>query len=309
MDYIYNGSAIDVLKKFPSEIFDCIVTSPPYYGLRDYGVTNQIGQENTVDQYLDNLVKVFSECKRTLKKTGVMYINIADTYGGTGSKGKYKDPKYPDGRNGQTVSITQKLKPKSLLQIPERLSIKIQDELDLIKRNTIIWHKNALPLDAKDRFSPNFEYIYFFVKAKKYDFKTQYQLKKQSSIKREKGAVSNKTKGHDLETDYISAIKRNRPRKKDPNRVSNPFIIKRCIWEIPLQGFKGAHFATFPERLITPLIDSGCPFDNGLVLDPFMGSGTTGLVAKKLGKYFVGIELNPEYVKMANNRIKSILSF
>ena len=265
---IYHGSALDVLKTFEPESIDMVCTSPPYYGLRDYGIEGQIGNEKTPKEYVSNLIQIFGECKRVLKKTGSIWINIGDSYGGTGSKGKYKDPGYVNGRNGQVVSLTTKLKPKCLLGIPERLVIAMTDELNLVRRNTIIWHKgNPFNQPVHDRFYVDFEYFYFFTKSpKKYWFEKQYE----------------------------------------PSLNPQKDRIKRCVWKINLQPFRGAHFSVFPERLVETPIKACCPSPNGIVLDCFMGSGTVGVVAKKLRRNYLGIELK-EYVDMAEKRINGVI--
>jgi DNA modification methylase len=280
---------------------DCVITSPPYYGLRDYGIENQIGQENSPKEYLDNLIVIFSECKRIIKKSGSIWINIGDSYGGTGSKGNHKDPKNKQGRNGQVVSKTQKLNPKSLLQIPERLSIRLQDELGLIKRNTVIWYKpNVMPSSVKDRFTVDYEPFLFFTKNPKYYFETQYEPLSPNSIDRYKYKFGGGSK-------YKHLFQNNgtweNPVYLDYNQKGR---LKRCVWEITTKSFKGAHFAVFPEDLIETPIRACCPI-NGVVLDPFMGSGTVGVVAQKQHKNFIGIELNEKYIEIANKRIGKLL--
>lgn len=302
LNKICHGDSLTVLKSFPDEFIDCIVTSPPYYGLRNYGVEGQIGIEKTPQEYISNLMKIMNECKRVLKKTGSLWVNIGDSYGGTGDKKGYKDPKYKEGRNGQDSSLTKNLNPKSLLGIPERFVIAMTDS-GWIRRNTIIWHKpNAMPSSAKDRFTVDFEYFYFFTKSPKYYFETQY----------EPYGLTERWGGNSMKLKADGKLAHNTNASVRGNRIlewhSNPLgRIKRCVWKLPTKPFPDAHFAVFPEALIETPIKACCPVNYGVVLDPFMGSGTVAVVAKKQGKNYMGIELNKDYITMANNRINSIL--
>lgn len=293
LNKIYQGDSLEVLKTFPSDSIDCIVTSPPYYGLRDYGVEGQIGQEKTPQQYIQNLMKIFDECKRVLKKTGSCWVNIGDSYGGTGDKKGYKDPKYKEGRNGQDISLTKKLSPKSLLGIPERFVITMTDS-GWIRRNTVIWHKpNCMPSSAKDRFTIDFEYLYFFTKSPKYYFETQYEsLSNNSDVKYRQELRKNK------QYNSKQPYKDNLPKSFDFEKR-----LKRAAWSIPTKPFPEAHFAVFPEKLVETPIKACCP-SNGVVLDPFMGSGTVGVAALKQNKNYVGIELSKEYIEIAEKRLE-----
>lgn len=299
LNKIYQGNSFDVLKTFPSESIHCIVTSPPYYGLRDYGVDGQIGREKTPQQYIQNLIQIFDECKRVLKKTGSCWVNIGDSYGGTGDKKGYKDPKYKEGRNGQDSSLTKNLNPKSLLGVPERFVIAMTDS-GWIRRNTIIWYKpNAMPSSAKDRFTVDFEYFYFFTKSPKYYFETQHEPHKQCSIQRAKyTALKDESKKYKFKNpEYSVGNLRNGSNPLHPNGR-----IKRCVWSVTLKSFPEAHFATFPIDLIETPIKACCPV-NGVVLDPFIGSGTVGVAALKQNKNYIGIELNKEYIEIASKRL------
>lgn len=339
LNKIYNGDSLEVLKTFPSESIDCIITSPPYYGLRDYGIEGQIGQEKTPQEYISNLMKIMDECKRVLKKTGSCWINIGDSYGGTGSKGNYKDPKYKEGRNGQVVSVSSKLSPKSLLAIPERFVIAMYDS-NWIRRNTITWYKpNCMPSSTKDRFTVDFEYFYFFTKNSKqilwkhrktgqwvdkqpkqefdengfliwqgysYYFETQYEPMSEVTKQRDKYKFNGVFKGQFTGSPNEKRYQNTGRPIETPSFYNEKGRFKRCVWKITTKPFKEAHFAVFPEGLIETPIKACCP-SNGIVLDPFMGSGTVGVVAKKLGVNYIGIELKEEYIKMAEKRINSIL--
>lgn len=267
---------------------DLIITSPPYYGLRDYGIEGQIGLEKTPQEYISKLLQVFKECKRVLKDTGSIWVNISDSYGD---------------------------KTKSLTGIPERFVIGMTDDLGLIRRNTIIWHKsNCMPSPVKDRFTVDFEYFYFFTKSKNYYFNTQYEpLKSESMYSFDKpetlvynGKAIKKYKENNIQNPSTIKARILKKWRENPTEGLNKGRIKRTVWTINNQPFKDAHFATFPEELIKTPILACCPPGIGIVLDPFMGSGTTGLVAKKLGRWFIGIELNKDYIDIADRRINSI---
>lgn len=282
---IYTGDALTILKTLESESVNCVITSPPYWAMRDYLVEGQLGREDTFEEYIETLCCVFDEVKRVLRKDGTCFVNLGDVYGGTGSKKECRDPKYKDGRNGQTVALNQKYQSKCLLQIPSRFAIAMC-ERGWILRNECIWHKpNAMPSPIKDRFSVDYEKIFFFVKSKKYAFEQQY-----SSGKYKRGTGSDASRGDDADGLVVGGGAEGRN--------------MRTVWSIPTKPFNSAHVATFPEALVEPMLLAGCPI-GGIVLDPFAGAGTVGVVAKKLRREFVGIELNKEYVIMANERISN----
>ena len=284
---IIQGDCLKVLKELPSESVDCVMTSPPYWALRDYGVDGQLGLEPTFQEYIDKLCDIFDEVKRVLKKSGTCWVNIGDTYY-TVSGGKFENDNL----------ASNELQQKNLCNIPARFSIEMQNR-GWILRNEIIWHKpNCMPSSVRDRFTVDFEKIFFFVKNKKYWFETQYE----PSVDKE--SYEGRRKRHSYESYGDSTLKirqgfNNIVGKTYPNRN------KRCVWTITTHSFKEAHFATYPEKLCEIPIKAGCPV-GGVVLDPFFGAGTTGVVAKKLGRDFIGIELNPEYIKIAEARIKAI---
>ena len=288
LDYIYQGDALEVLKQMPSESIDMCITSPPYWNMRDYGDKNQLGLEYTTSEFIDNLYNVFHELKRVLKDEGSLWINIRDTY----SKGVK--------RCG--------VKNKSLSMIPERLIIKLLDD-GWILRNDIIWHKpNAMPDSCKNRFTVDYEHLYFLTKKDKgYYFKTQYEPYT-SNIKSKKDNINNnndKDKRSALIESKMVRHGANGTTLNSPSKWSDKGRIKRTTWSISTKAYKEAHFATYPTELIECPIDAGCP-EGGIVIDPFIGSGTTGVVAKKQGKHYVGIELNKEYIEIANNRIEKL---
>jgi len=274
LNKIYHGDSLEVLKTFSSESIDCIITSPPYYGLRDYGIEGQIGQEKTPKEYISNLMSIMDECKRVLKKTGSLWVNIGEGF------------------------INQ-----SLSGIPERFVISMIDN-GWIRRNSIIWHKsNCMPSSVKSRFTIDFEYFYFFVKdPKHYYFETQYEPLSTATIERSKYpgvriGSRNKIKLGGYGNSTYSG--------KEYHISPTLTRIKRCIWKIHTEIFSEAHFAIFPEKLIETPIKACCP-PEGIVLDPFMGSGTVAVVAKKLGVNYIGIELNKEYINIAEQRLQNI---
>lgn len=364
MEYkLIQGDCVKELEKLPNKSIDCVVTSPPYFNLRDYGVSEQIGMEASVDEYLNKLSSVFSEIYRVLKDTGACWVNIGDVY------------------NNQS----------SLSCIPDKFKI-MMVESGWICRNEIIWHKpNAMPSSAKSRFNNDYEKLYFFVKKSKYYFETQYEPFKsvvaKNTTTKNKGKYQseeqeslvrqgmNKSRGSKLvylrknlptQEEFVqfmrkrttiddivenSNLKRSKvehwfrkdkcgfsfPSVDDWNSIkwliddwSEKFIdidakltdvtietddilknaqngrIKRAVWSINTKPFKGCHYAPYPEELIKTPIISSCP-KNGIVLDPFCGSGTTGVVCVENERNFIGIELNEEYCEISKKRIEERL--
>lgn len=325
---ILYGDALAVLKTLPDECVDCIITSPPYWGLRDYGVEGQLGSEKTIGEFLSSMLGITGELKRVLKKTGTMFWNHGDNYG-TGSGSGIRDGKQATNRGTQTNKNWQengKAKvpgyEKSLMLQAHRLAVRMIDEQGWILRNQIIWHKpNAMPSSVKDRFGVDYEPVFFFTKSKKYFFKQQFESYAPASDVRYRQALRagrsyNTKEPYRKNTPYSSGSKYKRGTGSDASRGddadglvvggTNPMgRNKRSVWSIPTKPLRDAHFATFPEALIEPMILAGCPAGGGC-LDPFMGAGTTAVVAKKLGRNYLGIELNPEYIKMAERRIAGV---
>jgi site-specific DNA-methyltransferase (adenine-specific) len=300
------GNALNTLKRLPDESVDCVVTSPPYFNLRNYGVAGQIGLENDFNEYLDKLLSVFDEIKRILKPRGSCWVVLGDTYGGSGAKGNLlKKKKRRDlwlNKDAQLYRNQNKYR-KSLLQIPARFSVAMIERGWLL-RNEIIWHKpNCLPSPAADRFTINFEKIFFFVKNRKYYFDQQFEpLRNKQRLMRSAFNPANKQKYRNVS---FSAINDKTFEKSRLKMLERDKRNKRCVWTIGTANFSGQHYAVYPPKLIETPIKAGCP-EGGIVLDPFLGSGTTAVVAKKLKREFIGIELKPEYVKLAGNRIRNI---
>lgn len=311
LNKIINGNSLEVLKTIPDNSIDCCITSPPYWGLRDYGHDEQLGSEKHFKDFVINLCNIFDEVKRVLKDTGTCFVNLGDTYGTqSGSMGTgLIEPKYGhnETRDFKQPNVNMH---KSLCLVPERFAIEMVDR-GWTLRNQIIWHKpNQMPSSAKDRFTVDFEKVFFFVKQPT-DYYFEQQLEKSiTQENRPAGVVRDREYDYDSKQAIIQ-------KRKRPNGISveqskkmgnvgncgvNEFRNVRTVWSINTEPSTEAHFATYPQRLVERMLKAGCP-ENGIVLDPFFGSGTTGVYARKANRNFVGIELNPEYVKIAENRL------
>ncbi len=272
------------------------VTSPPYYGLRDYGHEGQIGLEETPEEYIKAMVEVFRCVWNVLEDDGTLWLNIGDSYCGTGSKGDWVDPKNPNGRNGQAVSKTQKIagyKSKDLIGIPWMMAFALRAD-GWYLRQDIIWHKpNPMPESVQDRCTKSHEYIFLLSKSQKYYYDAD-AIKEQSTSKSEGIRFGGNKYGDDDDPKFAT---------KSGN-VSKEYdkANKRSVWTVTTKPYAGAHFAVFPSDLIEPCILAGAPV-GGIVLDPFMGSGTTAQVAQNLGRQYLGCELNPEYKTLQDNRL------
>ena len=293
IDKIYQGDSLGVLKTFEENTIDCCVTSPPYYALRDYGVDGQIGLEETPEKYIERLTEVFKEVHRVLKPNGTMWLNIGDSYAGncsvtsTGRCGMGKPRERIDHR------VFDGIKPKDLIGIPWMLAFSLRNA-GWYLRQDIIWHKpNPMPESVTDRCTKSHEYIFLMSKSQKYYF--DYE-----AIQEE--ATSSKSRTKDCQ--YDGQKPNTMHLKREMGGADEAYVVrnKRDVWSINVMPNKEAHFATYPPKLVSTCILAGCP-EGGIVLDPFMGSGTTGIVANKLGRHYVGIELNPQYVEMAKRRI------
>ena len=285
------------------------MTSPPYYALRDYGVEGQIGRETTPKEYISRLTEVFAEVRRILRSDGTLWLNIADTYAGKGNQGSYVDAKNPKGRTGQAVALNHKVegcKPKDMIGIPWLLAFALRDE-GWYLRNDIIWMKeNPMPESCKDRCSRCYEHIFLFSKSRKYhfDYKAISEPIAPTTAERLKRGIkgSNKYGGAIPGQPHQQTINQNRAYGSITDSQINPYRNKRDVWVINTVPCKCGHYAAYPPKLVETCLLAGCP-EGGIVLDPFMGSGTTGMVAKQMGRHYIGIELNPEYTELANSRI------
>jgi len=277
---IFYAGALEQLGDFPDGLVDAIVTSPPYYRQRDYRGDGQLGLEESPDKYVERLVAVFSECRRVLKHSGTLWLVIGD--------------KYADGE---------------LLGMPWRVALALKDD-GWNLRSDIIWHKpNAMPSPVKTRPTTDHEYIFFFAKSKDYYYdadairephvtfteKSKMRGGRNHFFQRDSTPEKGKNQGnsnlHDARWDQAF-----HPKGRN----------KRTVWSIPLSKFRDAHFAVFPDSLVQTCVQAGCPED-GIVLDPFLGSGTTALVAKQLGRKYIGIDCNEEYCEMAQQRLRELL--
>ena len=322
---IMNGDALTHLKELESESINCVMTSPPYWALRDYGIEGQLGLESTFDEYISKLCDIFDEVNRVLRKDGTCWVNLGDTYGWSGM-GTWRTESSPSGKQvysmpyGKNMSARMRGKTldKSLVMIPFRFAIEMVNR-GWILRNTIIWHKpNCMPSSIKDRFTVDFEYLFFFTKSKKYWFETQYEPhqsdgKYKPFNKRVRDTMMGRVASYQYKvSEKEKAMWKENSMRKHHSGNTNPDAYnplgrnKRSVWIIPTSPFPEAHFATYPETLCETPIKAGCP-QGGIVLDPFFGAGTTGLVALKQKKQFIGIEINPEYIQIANKRLKPLL--
>lgn len=369
LNKIYCIDVLDGLKMLDDNSIDCVVTSPPYWGLRDYGIEGQLGLEKTPEEYVQKLVDVFHDVKRVLKKEGTVWLNLGDSYAGSGSPGG----DFRDGRGGDNYlrpynRTGNGLKQKDLVGIPWRCAFALQSDGWWLRQD-IIWSKpNIMPESVTDRCTKSHEYIFLFAKNQHYYYDAE-------AIK-EEGVIPRGTKGAKGSKERLAEIGVNA--RPPEYQIYDGKRNKRDVWTITTKPFKGAHFATFPEDLIEPMIKAGtsekgiCPScgkpwiriierqnksnwdfrktkgatggsketgnkqqigsgwshnlpspDNktlgwqpscqcdkepitAIVLDPFIGSGTTGLVARKLLRNYIGFELNQKYVTMANKRLEKI---
>lgn len=307
-DTIIAGDALAELKNLPAESIDCVITSPPYWALRDYGSAGQLGQEPDLIEYVQNLCNIFDEVERVLKPAGSLWVNIGDTYstisGGMRERANSPRPKYKKYQAGAGAMALQqpktKYKSKTLLQIPARFAIEMI-ERGWILRNELIWHKpNVMPQSVKDRFTVDYEKVFFFTKRKNYYFAQQFEISKNpdDDVRRIMKAKSYNRREQGGNSTFNSPDRS----EKDLKEVLYLGRNKRSVWSISTRPFKEAHFATFPKELVMPMIEAGCP-EGGIVLDPFFGSGTTGVVARELGRQYIGIELNAEFIKIAEKRL------
>ena len=309
LDTIYIGDCLEVLKTLPDESVHCCVTSPPYYALRDYGMEEQIGREATPKEYISRLTEVFTEVRRVLRSDGTLWLNIADTYAGKGNQGDFVDPKNPKGRNGQAVALNYKVegcKPKDMIGIPWMLAFSLRDA-GWYLRNDIIWMKeNPMPESCKDRCSRCYEHIFLLSKSRKYFFDAKAisePIAPATAERLKRGMKGGNKYGKPVPGQpQTQTINRPRAHGEITDSMINPMRNKRDVWVVNTVPFKGGHYAAYPPKPVEPCLLAGCP-EGGIVLDPFFGSGTTGMVAKQLNRHYIGIELNPEYAELAKARI------
>lgn len=263
---IISGDVREKLRDIPDNTFHACITSPPYWGMRDYGHENQIGAEDSLPEYVNNLVSCFRDVRRVMRNDGTFWLNIGNTYTSGGRAWRDKDAKNKGRAMSYRPDTPEGLKPKDLIGVAWMVAMALQ--LDgWYLRSDIIWHKpNCQPESVKDRVTVSHEYLFMFSKSENYYFD-------QEAIK---------------ESTADGRAKKN----------------KRTVWSINTEPCKEAHFAVFPRALVRPCILAGSPKD-GLVLDPFFGSGTVGVVSIETGRKCVGVEAKPEYIKIAKNRINA----
>lgn len=260
------GDALTKLREIPEKSVKCCITSPPYWGLRDYGIEGQIGAEKSLDEFLNNLVEVFREVRRVLTDDGTFWLNIGDSFTSGGRTWRQSDKKNAARGMDYRPPTPPGLKSKDLIGVPWRLAFKLQED-GWYLRTDIIWHKpNGQPESVKDRPTRVHEFIFMFSKQEKYFYDIDNV---------QEPSADGKTRR------------------------------RRSVWSINTKGFKGAHFAVFPPDLVKVCMLAGSA-KGDTVLDPFLGSGTVGVVAEELGRNWVGIEISEEYAQIAKDRLKSI---
>lgn len=326
---------LDGLKKLPDNFIDTVVTSPPYWGLRDYGVPGQVGLEDTLHDYLIKMTDIFREVKRVLKDEGTVWLNLGDSYVGTGGDRKkpvkreifnIQQSNNPhEGRYERIKKLKENnLKPKDLIGIPWRVAFALQDD-GWYLRSDIIWEKsNCMPEAVKDRPTKAHEYIFLMSKSNRYYY--DYESIMEDCVNGDPnpprgsiGAFGPHQNGRRLKgnrktfrgsgaytqnqafNNHFEII--NKVHGNEPNKLLKRN--KRTVWTVATAQCKEAHFATFPEKLIEPCIIAGSP-EGGIVLDIFMGSGTTALVALQNRRNYIGFELNPKYIQIAENRLSEV---
>jgi site-specific DNA-methyltransferase (adenine-specific)/site-specific DNA-methyltransferase (cytosine-N4-specific) len=261
---VVRGDALHVLRELPDGVFRCCVTSPPYWGLRDYGVDYQIGAEVKLDHYLHNLTVIFREVRRTLRDDGTLWLNLGDSYTSGGRAWRDSDRKNPARAMSYRPPTPDGLKPKDLIGVPWRVAFALQDD-GWYLRSDIVWYKpNCQPESVKDRPTRAHEYIFLLSKSERYHY--DYE------------AIREKANGDE--------------------RLRN----RRSVWAVNTEAYPEAHFATFPPALIEPCIHAGSEVGDW-VLDPFLGSGTVGVGCLRAARRFYGIEISPDYAAMAERRI------
>ncbi|WP_095093894.1 site-specific DNA-methyltransferase [Pseudomonas sp. Irchel 3A5] len=336
------GDCIEMMRTLPDRSVHTCVTSPPYFGLRDYGVEGQIGLEETPAEFISRLVEVFREVRRVLRDDGTAWVNMGDSYasisggyakgGQAGKHGAVSTATRGAVLRGQRPTPPKGFKPKDLMGMPWRLAFALQDD-GWYLRQDIIWHKpNPMPESTRDRCTKAHEYIFLLSKSRRYHCDMQairepaaessitrwaQDLEQQSGSDRVPGKTNGPMKAVGGQRSRRDSFQRDDSKREQaipgqskgthrPDRSESQWDIasrnKRSVWTVPTQGFKGAHFATFPPDLIRPCVLAGAP-RGGVVLDPFGGAGTTSLVSMQEGRKSIICELNPEYAKLARARV------
>jgi DNA modification methylase len=312
---ILTGDCIEKMASLPDGCVNCCITSPPYYGLRDYGVDGQIGLEESPEAYVSKMVEVFRSVKRLLGDDGTLWLNLGDSYWGGGWRGADLNENSGDvqkGHKGTHCGATMPemkgkngiYKPKDLVGIPWMVAFALRAD-GWYLRQDIIWHKpNPMPESVTDRCTKAHEYIFLMSKSQRYYYDAD--AIKDDAVDEESynGRRFRGPKSIYLNNAIPAKMNHQSFDKKNNELQGKTYekVNKRSVWTVTTRPFGEAHFATFPERLIVDMIKAGCP-EGGVVLDPFMGAGTTALVARKLNRNYVGVELNSSYVEIANKRL------
>ena len=303
LNRILQGNVLDRIKDLQDNSIQCVVTSPPYWGLRDYGVDGQLGLEESPEEFVNNLVNVFREVRRVLKDDGTVWLNLGDSYCGGNRKSNPKQSMNGDKETGHEIGYTPSrdmnhdtIKPKDLVGIPWRVAFALQAD-GWYLRQDIIWHKpNPMPESVTDRCTKAHEYIFLLSKSAKYKFNQMSEDLKPSTFNDKRLFNGNYTEQR-RDRNYPGNAQQGSGMLRPTDGQAN----KRSVWRINTKPYKEAHFAVFPEELPTLCIKAGSE-EGDVILDPFFGSGTTGWVAQRLGRKWIGIELNPEYIKIAEKR-------
>lgn len=310
---IIQGDCHDVLATLPSESVHCCVTSPPYFGLRDYGVDGQMGLEATPDEFIAGMVAVFREVRRVLRDDGTLWLNIGDSYASTGGQSPQSGSLFKGrARAREDICKSQRgaydgIKSKDLLGIPWMLAFALRAD-GWYLRQDIIWSKpNPMPESVRDRCTKAHEYLFLLTKAPRYYFDADAiaeQCKSgPSDLRKMRESLPRIGGKHKHLDDPLSMASKDTNIGQKRSVGTGESRNKRSVWSIATAPFKEAHFATFPPALVEPCIKAGCPV-GGTVLDPFFGAGTTGMVADRLQRECIGIELNPQYADIARTRIE-----
>ncbi|WP_214072581.1 site-specific DNA-methyltransferase [Mucilaginibacter sp. dw_454] len=305
VNQIYHSDCLTGLRSLPDDFVQCCITSPPYWRLRDYGVAGQLGSEDTPEEYIKALTEIFSEVKRVLKPEGTLWLNLGDAYWGSGKAGKnsaYQAKHREFGKSSKNIArfgqpTTGKhaeIKNKDLIGLPWMVAFALRKQ-GWYLRQDIIWHKpNHMPESVTDRCTKAHEYVFLFSKSPKYYF--------------DHTAIKTPAKGKTI-ADRTSRMARKAPENKLVNcfrKERGPYDTanRRSVWSIITVPFKGAHSAAFPPELPELCLKAGSR-EGDIVLDPFMGAGTTALAATRLNRQYIGFEINPGYIQLAEERISS----
>jgi DNA modification methylase len=305
---LYNGHVLEIAKQLPNESVDCVITSPPYWQLRDYGHPEQWGLEPTYQEYLAHLQSLMKEIWRVLKPNGTVWVNLGDSYNSGGNNDAHKEDKtHLNKKHYGTCKVDKKIQgiqPKSLMLIPHRFAINCIDN-GWIVRNDIIWAKpNGMPESVTDRFSKKHEYMFFMVKSQKYYFDLDSVREKHSEnsgwAKQRANGINTWEYATKAKTEGLNGMETsNNPLGKNCGSVSD-------FWEIPTVPSSKNHYATFNDRLIRKPILAGCPI-GGVIYDPFMGSGTTAIAAIHYDRQFIGSEINETYYQDSLKAVKQAI--